>query len=991
LPVDDFNSINPTRLARLFNAGAVPSSPANGSLIDTGVAGKAVVLVLRARDLIVVDVNDTFERVMGITRAQIFGRQPAELGIWQDQQQRRSVRAQLLDLKHVVSTEVSFHAANNGFGDGVLSVEPFSFGGEQFLLGIVQDVHLHDNASDALARPMSGYASFFKDSDQGLYRIWPKQRGLIEVNARFAELLGYESMQAVIDASRKEKFGHYAHPADFEASRALLFSTGVLPQRRVQFRRVDGALIWLTESARAVQNRDGGVLFIEGRLTDMSAIEQLQAVTDQLEERYRVVVENSREGVYIVQNGVIIFANPALARDLGYALEELLGVNYTETLVDPRDRAIMRARIALRAGGGVPSNDYEIRAVRKDGVSRLFEVRADALVLATGIAITGTMRDITDARASSEKLAHAEERFRKLFENAAVGMFQADCAGNLTEINVAMLRMFGFSSAEQMRGNLASVMGGFADAKQREFWRAAFELGEVVEGVETRLIHRDGHEFWVSMSIRSTPARPGRVALGEQEAVMMPMLIEGSMQDISARRLAELQLKFQANHDGLTRMPNRARFEAILGEYLERMRKWPVVNDDAHWVLLLDLDGFKVVNDSLGHAAGDELLVMICDRMLKELPDELVFSRYGGDEFAIVTRNPEPSHVSTEIAEALLGALSQPFLVRGHQIFASASIGISRMDSGYKDPQHVMRDADTAMYRAKALGKSRYEVFDAAMHRAAQDRLQLETDLRFALERGEFVTYYQPIVDLASGHIVGAEALTRWQHPTRGLLLPGAFLAVAEESGLLIGVDWYVIDQSCRQLAAWQKEFGVTAPGSVSVNISDRLFVSRGFSGSLADLIRSTGVEPGSIQLEITETVFRGNYAETLMILRELKAIGVRLLVDDFGTGYSSLVSFTQAAFDGLKIDRGFIEDLETNDRNRALVKTMCQFATDLSMTVVCEGVERFSQAEILLELGCVLGQGFRYAPALPPAAFGSRLRQAQELAVRASEQRSLL
>jgi diguanylate cyclase (GGDEF)-like protein len=536
------------------------------------------------------------------------------------------------------------------------------------------------------------------------------------------------------------------------------------------------------------------------------------------------------------------------------------------------------------------------------------------------------------------------------------------------------LRMFGFSSLEQMRANTSNLLQAFADSKQRDVWQEAMQRGDTLENLETRMIHRDGHEFWVSMSMRCAERHNELTSRGQ----VATLSIEGSMQDISARRLAELQLKFQANHDSLTRMPNRARFEAILGEYLERLRLNPINGDEAHWVLLLDLDGFKVVNDSLGHAAGDELLVMICDRMLKDLPDDLVFSRYGGDEFALVTRNPRHASISTEVAEAILGALSQPFLVRGHQIFASASIGISRMDSGYKDPQHVMRDADTAMYRAKALGKSRYEVFDAAMHRAAQDRLQLETDLRFALERGEFVTYYQPIVDLASGEIVGAEALTRWQHPLRGLLLPGAFISVAEESGLLMGVDWYVIDQACRQFAIWQREFGPAAPKSVSVNISDRLFVSRGFSGSLSDLIRRSGIEPGALQLEITETVFRGNYAETLAILHELKVVGVRLLVDDFGTGYSSLVSFTQAAFDGLKIDRGFIEDIESNERNRALVKTMCQFARDLHLSVVCEGVERFSQSEILLELGCVLGQGFRYAPALPPATFASRIRLAR-------------
>ena len=866
-------SINPTRLARCFNAST------------------ACVATVRARDLTVVDVNSAFEACTGITRAEIVGRNSESFGLWQSPEHRKLIIAELTESHRVVSKAVSFNAASQQFADGFLSIEPFHFAGEAFFLFIAQDVRFYATPEAALVRPLANNRDLFENA---------------------------------------------------------------------------------------------------------AALDQARIESDRLKERYRVVVEHSREGVYIVQNGVIIFANPALVHALGYPLEELLGVNYTDVLVDPEDRAFMRERIALRAAGGVPASSYEIRVVRKDGVSRLFSVRADALHLSDGVAITGTMRDITDERANEHKLARAEARYRKLFENAAVGMFQSDRDGNLNEANAVLLRMFGFDTFELMRSNFANLLPAIADARDRELIQGAMHAGITLENIETRIIHRDGHEFWVSMSLRSAQrdesvnkspladtANKSPLADTANELIS----IEGSMQDISARRLAELQLKFQANHDSLTRLPNRARFEAILSEFFERLRhptqrQLNHSHDDAYWVLLLDLDGFKVVNDSLGHAAGDELLVMICDRMMKTLPHDLVLSRYGGDEFALVTRSPMSTAVSTEIAEGILSALSQPFLVRGQQIFASASIGISRMDSSYKDAQHVMRDADTAMYRAKALGKSRYEVFDAAMHRAAQSRLQLETDLRFALERGEFVTYYQPIVELANGKIFGAEALTRWQHPMRGLLLPGEFIAVAEESGLLIGIDWYVIDQACRQLTLWQREFGAAAPESVSVNISDRLFASRGFSGSLGDLLRRTGVAPSRLQLEITETVFRGNYAETLVILRELKALGVRLLVDDFGTGYSSLVSFTQAAFDGLKIDRGFIEDIESNERNQALVKTMCQFARDLNMSVVCEGVERESQMKILIDLGCVFGQGFRYAPALPTEAFASRLRLESSLRI---------
>lgn len=945
-------SINPTVLARLFDQS------------------KSSVVVLRARDFAVVDANQAFERFTGVSREAILGKRPQEFGLWQDDQQYRTVINQLREMHGVVSMAVSFHMADGQFGDGLLCIEPFEFAGSGYFLAITQDIHSFTDPQNALVRPLAGYASFFQDANQGFYRLWPNRAGLIAANPRFAEILGYSSVAALVEASQSGPLRHHANRLDFEQMREQLRIEGFVPERRVQMRRVDGSLIWVTESARAVRGRNQEVLFVEGSITDMTALDQIEVRAKEMQERYRLVVDNSLEGVYIIQGGKILFANPALERALGYSSEELYELDYTKDLVDPRDQGMMHERIAMRARGVAPPSNYEVRVVRRDREVRLFTVRVDALELETGPAITGSMRDITDERESAERLRQAEDRYRKLFENAAVGMFQASPHGEIHEANIAMLRMFGFKSLMQLHGSNGNLFAAFADAKQREHCKQIIQAKEPLQNYETRMIHRDGHEFWVSMSTRCVLREVQEQPFDESESYR----IEGSLHDISARRLAELQLKFQANHDSLTRTPNRSRFEAILTEYLAPLRLQNTEQGLAHWVLLMDLDGFKVVNDSLGHAAGDDLLVMICDRLLKDLPSELVFSRYGGDEFAIVTRERARSSTATLIAEAILQALSQPFLVRGQQIFASASIGMLCMDASYKDAQHVMRDVDTAMYRAKAMGKSRYVVFDGGMHRAAQARLQLETDLRFALERGEFETYFQPIVELKSGLIVGAESLIRWHHPVRGLLLPAEFLSVAEESGLLMGVDWFVVDQACRQFVAWQKELGAAAPASISVNISDRLFASRGFSSSLADLIRRHAIAPKALHLEITETVFRGNYQETLEILRELNAIGVKLLVDDFGTGYSSLVSFTHASFDGLKIDRGFVEDIETNARNRALVKTICQFARDLEIDVVCEGIERFSQAEILLEFGCALGQGFRYAPALSSESFARRM-----------------
>jgi diguanylate cyclase (GGDEF)-like protein/PAS domain S-box-containing protein len=940
----NIDSINPTRLARLFNGL------------------NSVVMVARASDFVLVDVNVSFEKLFDVTREHALGKKPSELGLWQDDQQRRSIAHQLHELGGVVGTTVvSFHLPDKRFGNALLSAERFEFAGSAFFLVFLQRIMFFGEASAALERPLDSYASFFQDADIGFFRMWPGREGLIETNSKTAEILGYDSIEHFVQSSRVKPMTHYVDDKDFYSMRECLFRDGKQPQRRVKVRRLDGHEIWVLESLRAVRDRDGKVLFIEGHISDQSELDVANAQLERLEAQHRLILDNAPIGIYFSLENRIEIVNPALCRLLGYEQEEIIGEHFLK-FVAPEDQETMLARTNERERGSYVSSEFEVKVIRKDGSTRLLEVRGDPIAIDQRMGITGSIRDVTEERQSAQRIAHAETRYRNLFENAVLGLFLIDAKGALIEANRSTLTMFGFEHSMQLSAYFDQFADALVDKQERDRFNTAVRDRVSLSPFEARIFHRHGHEFWGAISLRVADGQDG-------------IAFEGSLQDVSARRLAELQLKFQANHDNLTRMPNRQRFETLLSEYMDAARRAEPSIQQAHWVLLLDLDGFKVVNDSLGHAAGDELLMMISDRMLKELPEGLLISRYGGDEFAVVTRDKISEGQAISIAESVLGAFSRPFLVRGHQIFATASLGIARLDAMYKEPSHVMRDADTAMYRAKAAGKNRYEVFDAEMHRAAQERLQIETDLRFGVERSEFITYYQPIVNLQTGRVVGAEALTRWKHPTRGVLPPSVFITLAEESGLLISIDLGMIDDACKQLARWQKEFGDAAPKTISVNISDRLFISSGFAGSLADMIRSSGIDPGALQLEVTETVFRGNFETTLQILRELKSIGVRLLVDDFGTGYSSLVSFTHAAFDGLKIDRGFVIDIETNERNRALVKTICQFARDLNLNVISEGVESFRQTEILLELGCTLGQGFRYAPALPADAFAARLQ----------------
>ncbi len=946
---DSYPSINPTRLAQLFGRS------------------DSIALVFRERDSVIVDINDHFTLATGLTRADVLGKRPLQLGIWFDDRQRRVIRQQLTDQRRVAGLPVAFLAKPAAYGTGLLVVEPFQFSGENYALLFVQKPQYWDTRQAALNQEFASYANFFHDAQIGMFRCMPSGE-LLEANKRLVIMLGYESIKALMLDQLKQPFAHYLRAEDVAELQAMVQQKGAMASRRVQLKRKDGTAFWAQEHLRAIQSPDGELVFVEGTVSDTSELESVRSQVANYEAKYKAIVENAHDGVFLVADGMINFINQAASSILDYTAEELIGREY-RCMLHPDDFAASDRRIQMRAEGVELEPQFEIRMLSKHGETRMLSVRIAEFEFEQRKVLAGTMRDVTEERYNRERLKRAEERYARLFENASIGIFQTDAAGLFLEANATLVRMFGYSNLAQLRLHVGSFQQAIADADQRSQWLQGLERSNVVEHLELRMTHREGHEFWIQMTYRTA-----------MDPETGNSIIEGNLQDISQRRLVELQMKFQANHDSLTRLPNRARFEQVLAEHVQKVRAMPVDDHSGFWVLLLDLDGFKVVNDSLGHAAGDELLVLIAERLMKSLPHDLVISRYGGDEFAMVTRAQQSAHSAVDLAEQVLRILGDPFLVRGQQIFATASIGIAKIDAINREPQHVIRDADTAMYRAKAAGKNRYEVFDSGMLRAAQDRLALETDLRLALERGEFVCYFQPIVDIPSGRVIGAEALTRWQHPTRGLMMPGAFIHVAEESGLLMNIDWFVIDRACRQYVRWMKELGEFCPRTISVNISDRLFASRGFSGSLDDMLRRLHMPPERLQIEVTETVFRGNYQETLRVLRELKEIRVNLLVDDFGTGYSSLVSFAEAAFDGLKIDRGFIHDLETNQRHRALVKTICQFARDLQLSVVSEGVENHIQADILVELGCNTAQGFRYAPAIDAKQFVDRLHALAEV-----------
>ncbi len=431
--------------------------------------------------------------------------------------------------------------------------------------------------------------------------------------------------------------------------------------------------------------------------------------------------------------------------------------------------------------------------------------------------------------------------------------------------------------------------------------------------------------------------------------------VEKMQEEISARKAAEGQLQHDALHDALTGLPNRALFNDRLSHtiLMAQRRK-----DYIYAVLFVDLDRFKVINDSLGHHIGDQLLIAFGQRLMTYLRPHDTVARLGGDEFSILFEDIGGIGNATDIADRIGAAMRAPFTLNDREVYATASIGIALCAGQYEHPDQILRDADTAMYKAKANGRAQYAVFEPGMHTHAVARLHLETDLRKAIERKEFIVFYQPILSLTTNSIVGFEALVRWQHPERGLLNPEDFLKMADETGMSVSIDRLVLREACRQMQEWMGQYSRGGLSFISTNLSNKQMVQPDLVDYVDRVLKETGLNSKNLKLEITEDVIMENPDKMVALLTRLKALGVQIYIDDFGTGYSSLSHLHRLPIDGLKIDRSFIKRMGDHGENQEIVRTIMLLARDLNIGVIAEGVETAKQMGHIKSLGCEQGQG---------------------------------
>ena len=545
---------------------------------------------------------------------------------------------------------------------------------------------------------------------------------------------------------------------------------------------------------------------------------------------------------------------------------------------------------------------------------------------------------------SEHRLKESEERYRLLAELSPEAIIVQTDDG-IVYANAAAASLFGAHSVEILLGR---TVADFIDADRRENFRAR----------ERHLRENQQSDLKAEKFVRLD----GKVR--DVEVVMASVVYGGNpatqilTRDITERRRAEEQLLHDAFHDSLTKLPNRALFLDHLELAVNHCRRR---KSFLFAVLFIDLDRFKVINDSLGHMVGDELLIAVARRLETCLRDGDTIARLGGDEFTILLDGIKDYGDAHRVAERVQEVLGEPFNLAGRELFITASVGIKYSGDGNEEPDDLLRDADTAMYSAKTLGKAQYQVFDAKMHTRALTLLQIESDLRRAVERDEFHVNYQPIVSLESGRISGFEALVRWHHPERGVILPSEFVSVAEETGLILQIDRLVLRQACMQMRQWQDVIPGTRRMKISVNLSCKQFMQPMIVEQVLEILSETGLDPSSLKLEITESAMMEGREYTMRVLERLSGSGIELSLDDFGTGYSSLSYIHRFPVSTLKIDQSFIKRIG-GDENGEIVRAVVTLARNLGMEVVAEGIENELQLDQLRALNCEQGQGFYFS-----------------------------
>jgi diguanylate cyclase (GGDEF)-like protein/PAS domain S-box-containing protein len=801
--------------------------------------------------------------------------------------------------------------------------------------------------------------------------ITDRRGRILYVNDLFCRISGYSRGELIGKTHRIVNSGH--HGAEFWREVWSTITAGRIWRGEICNRARDGSIYWVDSTLVPLIAENGqarGYMAVRHPITALKRAHDRQRSL----ERRDLLRESVLNSVSYAVIGTgpdrkITMFNRGAENLLGYKAEELIGILPVDAVCDPDE--LMGRAPELERLRHEPSNaalEREWTYVRKDGARVPVFVSLTALRDVQGhfLGYLGVAHDISARLQAEEALRESERKFRSLYEAAPLMIMRTSIAdGRVLEGNPQFHALTGYAPEDLPKLRVEDVTPSMLEHESRRtsnLWQTG-----AYGPIERECRRKDGSRFPVLMNgMRSGEGDAGR-------------FVWSIAQDISKRKQMESELRQAAHMDKLTGLANRARLSEQLGDCIRRGRQNPGLQ---FALLYLDLDYFKTINDSLGHGAGDRVLQEIAERLRTTLresdtvarPVNPPAARLGGDEFVVLLDDIGSVDSAVRVAARLLRALSAPYDVLGRQFNLSTSIGIVMSDGEHPSVEAYLRDADTAMYEAKRAGRGRFAIFDARMRERVQRGLLIQSELRGALQHGQFHLVYQPVVCMDSGRLHGCEALLRWRHPKLGLVPPSEFIPIAEETGVILDLGDWVLRTACAQFACWRARYGVRAPESVSVNISRAQLVVGNFEQSVRDVLRACAIEPRQVHLEITETAVMKDPAVALRIMRALRELGVKLDLDDFGTGYSSLGSIHDFPIDVIKIDRSFVHGLESSGRVSAVIEAVARLAHHLSLEVVAEGIETSHQRELLRKLGCRFGQGYLFGRPVDARRFADAL-----------------
>jgi diguanylate cyclase (GGDEF)-like protein/PAS domain S-box-containing protein len=843
---------------------------------------------------------------------------------------------------------------------------------QQGTVWIVEDITDRRRHADEVARLLREQEAILGTASIGI--VFVKERRIVRCNRRYEEMYGYGPGEL------EGQFTSVLYPdarAFAEAGSVYTVLGRGETSRRIELRRrKDGATFWTRADGRAVDAKDphkGSVWIVEDiteRKRADEAVERLVQEQQEAEARIEralaeqeLILDNATVGIAFVRDRVIQRCNRFLEEMVGAGPGELVGQRSSELFAERADweRASSLAYLTTPPGG---THDSEWRFRRRDGGE--FRCRTRGRRIDTGDEIQEwiwSFEDVTAEREAEVRVQRALAEQELILDNATVGI--AFVRNDVFQrCNPQFERMFGYGPGELVGSSIETIYRSPEEQRADAAWYAEMRSGAAVSG-ERQYRRRDGSTFWCKLVGRAIdPAHPleGSIWIyddvtAEHEARLSLEASRAALERAVAERTVQLEeakarAQHLADHDALTGLPNRRLLEDRLTQALALSQR----NNKQTAVMFVDLDRFKPINDTLGHAVGDRLLQEISQRLVNQLRVGDTICRIGGDEFIVVLPELKRSADVAQVAQKVIEQLSQPVLVDERELVVSCSIGIAVFPDDGRDAETLIRNADAAMYHAKELGRANYQFFTEKMNVAAARRLALESDLRRALARDELRVHYQPFVDAATGRVAGHEALVRWQHPERGLVMPGEFVALAEETGLILGIGEWVLREACRWatfIGAAQREL------QVAVNLSPRQFNDPKLAQMVAKALKETGLPPRLLELEVTETLAMQHSDLTLSTLKRLKQLGVSIAIDDFGTGYSSLAYLKRFPVDKVKIDRTFVAEAPIDRDQAAIVSAIVALAHALQIKVIGEGVESEQQRDFLRRTGCDYMQGF--------------------------------